>query len=226
MFALAQVREMVTHRWRDLLRLGWLLALPVLLVASPAWSFQGAADFQGEPHSRDAGQVADWVVGSGDNRGLPCMIIDKVNAKVFLFAKHGAMHAASRALLGLAVGDDSVPGIGDRKMSSIRPEERTTPAGRFVASLGHNSKDSDILWVDYENAISLHRVVTSNPNDRRLQRLATTSTLDKRISYGCINVPVDFYENFVIPAFRGTKGIVYILPEKRKMREFFDVLAN
>src|SRR5674476_1663356 len=63
--------------------------------------------------------------------------------------------SSARALLGSALGDDSVPGIGDRKLSSIRPEERTTPAGRFVAALGLNLGGAEILWVDYDGAVSM-----------------------------------------------------------------------
>lgn len=48
-----------------------------------------------------------------------------------------------------------------------------------------------------------------------------TTPLDKRISYGCINVPAKFYENVVRPAFTGTNGIVYVLPETRLAREVF-----
>jgi hypothetical protein len=121
----------------------------------------------------------------------------------------------------LAGGDDSVPGIGDRKISHIRTEERTTPAGRFVAALDRNLRGEEILWVDYDAAISMHRVHTNKPKERRLQRLATPTPLDNRISYGCINVPAKFYDNVVRPAFNGTNGIVYVLPETRLAREVF-----
>jgi hypothetical protein len=106
-------------------------------------------------------------------------------------------------------------------MSDMRPEERITPAGRFVASLGRNFHGKNVLWVDYDAAISLHQVVTNKPEERRLQRLASSTPLDKRISYGCINVPVTFYKNVVRPAFTGTNGIVYVLPETRSIRDVF-----
>jgi hypothetical protein len=179
------------------------------------------ARFSGEPASRDAQQVADWVVASGDNHGLPFVIIDKVNAKVFVFDPPGRLRGAARALLGLARGDDSVPGIGSRKLSGIRPEERTTPAGRFVASLGNDLGEKDVLWVDYDAAISLHRVIKGDPGDHRLLRLGTKSSLDKRISYGCINVPASFYERIVRPVFVKTNGIVYILPEIKRINDVF-----
>ena len=167
-------------------------------------SAQAAADFAGEQASRDARQLADWVVDSGDNAGKPFVIVDKVNARIFVFEAGGRIRGAAPALLGAARGDHSVPGIGERELSAIRPADRTTPAGRFVAAPGRNSRGEDIVWVDYDGAVSLHRVITSNPKERRLHRLATPTPRDNRISYGCINVPVAFYETVVRPAFTGT----------------------
>ena len=179
------------------------------------------ANFGMEVFSVESRKLADWVVDSADNGKLPFMIIDKVQAQVFVFDAQGQLRGASAALLGLAVGDDSVPGIGQRKLSSIRPEERTTPAGRFVASLDRDIHGQEVLWVDYDTALSLHRVVKGQPNERRAERLATQSPADNRISFGCINVPVKFYEQVVSPSFTGTNGIVYILPERRSAREVF-----
>jgi hypothetical protein len=171
--------------------------------------------------SKTVQRFADWVIASHDDHGLPFVIVDKVQAKVFVFYPDGRLRGAAPALLGLARGDDSVPGIGQRPLASIGPEERTTPAGRFIADLGNDLGQKDVLWVDYGNAISLHRVITTNPKERRLQRLATPSPLDNRISYGCINVPANFYDHVVRPAFTGTSGIVYILPEVRPIRSVF-----
>ena len=179
------------------------------------------ADFAQESASDEARHVADWVVNSGDNRSMPFVIVDKTDAKVFVFAADGRLRSAAPALLGLARGDSAHPGIGDRELSNIRPEERTTPAGRFVASLGHNLRGKEILWVDYSGAISMHPVITSKPKERRLQRLASPTPLDNRISYGCINVPAKFFENVVRPSFTGTNGIVYVLPETKSAREVF-----
>jgi len=179
------------------------------------------ANFELERASHEARHVADWVVDSGDNRSLPFAIVDKTDAKVFVFDADGRLRGAASALLGLVRGDDAVPGIGDRALSSIRPGERTTPAGRFVAALDRNARGKEVLWVDYDGAVSMHPVVTGKPEERRAQRLATPTPLDNRISYGCINVPAKFFENVVRPAFTGTNGIVYVLPETRSAREVF-----
>ena len=179
------------------------------------------ANFEQTRASGEARHVADWVVDSGDNRSMPFVIVDKAEAKVFVFDAVGQLRGSAAVLLGLALGDDSVPGIGQRKLSTIRPEERTTPAGRFVASLDRNLQGKEILWVDYDAAISLHPVITSNAKERRAQRLESSSPLDHRISYGCINVPVKFFDKIVSPAFTGTSGVVYVLPETRSAREVF-----
>lgn len=174
------------------------------------------AEFRTEAASADARATADWVASTGDNKGLPFMIVDKANAKVFVFEASGQIRGSAPALLGMARGDTSVPGIGQRRLATITIPERTTPAGRFQASLGHDL-EQDILWIDYESALSLHRVIPGKPKERRLQRLASATTSDNRITYGCINVPVKFYESVVVPAFTGTVGIVYILPESGRL---------
>ena len=193
-----------------------LLPAPTVLGKNPK-----RANFEQAKASQEAQHVADWVLDSGDNLHKPFVIVDKREAQVFVFDAQGLLRGASSALLGLAIGDHSVPGIGTKKLSAIRPEERTTPAGRFVAHLDKSLKGEEILWVDYDTAISMHRVVTSNAKEHRAQRLASSSPAERRISYGCINLPVKFYENVLSPAFTGTDGIVYVLPETRLAREVF-----
>jgi hypothetical protein len=198
------------------------LAMPV--AAEPlrqVQSLRTQVNFERESASPQAHQIADWIVDSGDNQKLPFLIVDKTNARVFVFYADGRLRGAAAVLLGAAIGDDSAPGIGTRKLASIQPHERTTPAGRFVASLDRNLLGGEILWVDYESAISLHPVITSNAKERRAERLATPTALDNRISYGCINVPVAFFHGVVSPAFKASNGIVYILPETRPMQKVF-----
>ena len=165
--------------------------------------------------------MADWVKASADNDGLPFVIIDKPAAKVFVFDKDDQLLGSAWALVGLARGDDSVPGIGTMPLTAITPDIRTTPAGRFVTALGHDLGTLDVLWVDYPDAISLHRVINTNPAERRLERIVSPVPAEHRISYGCINVPARFFDSLVEPNFKDTKGIAYILPEVKAMRAVF-----
>jgi hypothetical protein len=197
------------------------VSLSVPTSQSPAPLHAERADFGQTSAPPEVRQMADWVVASADNGTLSFVIVDKKDAEVFVFNREGQLLGAAPALLGLAVGDDSTPGIGDKPLSAIAPKDRTTPAGRFVAYLGHESGKPNFLWVDYKDNISMHRVVVGRPRDHRFQRLATPTPADNRISFGCINVPVAFFERTVLPAFRNTNGFVYILPEIKATRDVF-----
>lgn len=165
-------------------------------------------------------QFAAWAVGQDGVARGPWAVLDKKNATLYLFDATGSLKAASPVLLGSAVGDDSVPGIGERKISEIRPFERTTPAGTFKTEPGLNTHDEDIVWVDYEAAVSMHRV-RALKGERRLEKLATATPKDNRISYGCINVPARFYDRWIAPGFGRHSGTLYVLPETRTSKQQF-----
>lgn len=181
----------------------------------------GSVNFLGETASDDARETAAWIIRTGDNQGRPFIIVDKKGEKVFVFDRRANLKGATMALLGLAVGDESAPGVGDRPLSQIPPEERTTAAGRFVASFGLNLAGQDVLWIDYTAALALHRVLEAGSSQHRLERLASRSALSRRVTFGCINVPVKFYEEVVRAEFGGTSGVVYILPETKPIHEVF-----
>jgi len=179
------------------------------------------ADFAFHPASTDARFVANWVTRTQDNHRLPFVILDKREAMVFVFNASGRIIDASPVLLGAAAGDDSVAGIGKRPIAQVQPEERTTPAGRFISKPGKNAAGEDVLWVDYDAAVSMHRVRMVDPTERRLERLASPDPSQRRISYGCINVPVAFFESVIWPVMGSARGVVYVLPETQDARKVF-----
>lgn len=208
-------------------RLGLAAALLLVAAAAPGLAAPavGAAPVAGVAPSAPVRTMLEWIARTGDARGQPYAIIDKTQAHVFVFAADGKPLADTVALLGAGPGDPSAPGIGDRPLSAITPAERTTPAGRFEAALDTNVAGHRILWVDYDDAISLHAVVTGNAKERRLQRLASPTLADNRISYGCINVPAAFFAATILTVFR-TGGIVYILPEQLALGAVFPLSAG
>lgn len=204
----------------------WGLALGLALGARAAPAAEaGQALAQATPAAR---QLMAWVRDSRDHQGLPFIVIDKPQARAYVFSASGALRSAAPVLMGMARGDLSVPGIGERPMASIRPEERTTPAGRFLAEIGRNTQGEDIVWVDYDAAVSLHRVRASNRAERRLERLASSTPADNRISYGCINVPRAFFDRQVLPLLQGAAGraVVYVLPEVLPLTVVFPRLGQ
>jgi hypothetical protein len=179
------------------------------------------ADFGDDEPTADARLVANWVVHTSNHKQRAFVIVDKKDARVYVFGPHGRLLDSAPALLGSARGDDTFPGVGDKPLAQVRPEEKTTPAGRFVAERGLNATHEDVVWVDYNAAVSMHRVRPLVARERRLERLASLTTDDNRISFGCINLPVTFYEDVLSPMVRQYGAIVYVLPEVKTPQQVF-----
>lgn len=189
----------------------WVLAvvwgsLPVLALAS---------GLDGE-----ALTVARWAVQSGDNAGRPYAVVDKRQARLHLFDGQGRWRASSAVLLGATRGDASAPGIGARTQAgTVGQHERTTPAGRFDSVPGRNLQGEEVVWVDYAAAFAIHRLRPGPAQERRAQRLASSTPNDNRVSLGCVVVPVAFYRQQVQPLLGTRRGVVYVLPESGRLGE-------
>jgi hypothetical protein len=112
----------------------------------------------------------------------------------------------SPVLVGAATGDVAPPDIGTRPLAKVKPHEKITPAGRFVTESGRNTKGEDVIWIDYDSAVSMHRV-RNVAREGRPKRLATPTVDDNRISFGCVNIPVPFYEKVLRPWFRALNRV-------------------
>ena len=94
----------------------------------------------------------------------------------------GRLVAAYACAAGSAIGDDSVPGIGDKPLAQIRPEENDH-AGRFEAQPGVVTTDGeDVIWIDYDAALSMHRVRPTVAAELRLEAAGDATEQDNRIS--------------------------------------------
>lgn len=220
-------------RFRQARRL-WMLgvapAAVALVLLSPSARAAGSALATSTTVSADtwptseasatAQRLVRWVAATADHQGMPFAVIDKPQARIHVFSARGQWLGSSPVLLGVARGDRSAPDIGTRPLLLIPPQERTTPAGRFVTEPGRNLQGDDIVWIDYEAAVSLHRVRSVKASERRRQRLASPSLPDKRISYGCINAPEPFYKQLIAPLFGQARGVVYILPDTEPFATF------
>lgn len=181
------------------------------------------ADFGTTSASPDARRLAEWIVATRDHAGANFAIVDKKSARLHVFDGAARLTGSSPILIGSAIGDDTVPGTGVRPVTDLRPEERTTPAGRFVVERGRNQRGENVVWVSYADAVSMHPVLTEKPEERRLERLDSPSADDKRISAGCINVPAAFFEELLRPALAGRGSLVYVLPEVKSLTEVFGI---
>jgi len=195
------------------------LAATLLLCATLC---RAAPEFAAEPASDDARYAATQALDAGDARGRPFAIVDKREARIYVFDASGHLSGVSAVLLGLAPGDADAADIAQRTPASLAPRERATPAGRFESQPGHNDKGEAIVWVDYDASLAIHRLRPAPPQERRAERLASPSADDNRISLGCIIVPVAFYDSVVGPTLGTQRGIVYVLPETRPVQALFE----
>ena len=180
---------------------------------------QGAAEGPGK--SLSAIRVAEWVASSGDNHALPYIIIDKPAAAAFLFSADGQPIAQVPVLIGIAEGDEATPGIGSKSLAEIGPAEKTTPAGRFLARFGYAAGKKRVLWVDYATSVALHPIPPHTEKEKRRQRMLSPEIDDNRITFGCINVPLAFFNKNLRPLFEKKGGYVYILPDSKPLEEVF-----
>lgn len=184
-----------------------LLALLCLLFATLA--------VRAEPSPpRDATALHRWVLASGDHHGRPFAIVDKRAARLQVFDASGRLVGATPVLLGLTPGDEAlVTELGTRPVASLTPQERTTPAGRFDAEPGLNDRGEPIVWLDYDAALAIHRLRPALARERRAERLASADPAQRRISAGCVVVPVAFFEDVIAPTLGRVRSTVYVLPE-------------
>lgn len=179
------------------------------------------ADFGSATASDEVRYLANWIAATRDAGDNGFLVIDKKNAELYVFDAEARLRGSSPVLLGAAPGDESAPGIGSRPLDKVLPQEKTTPAGRFIAERGHDARGEDVVWVDYDASVSVHRVLTTIPEEHRLERLAMPSPAAHWISFGCINVPATFYEEVVRPMFTEYRRMVYVLPDSNSVDKIF-----
>lgn len=170
-------------------------------------------------------ELAGWIVATRDSQGYPFAVIDKAAAQILVFGGDGRPRGAAPGLFGSAIGDHTAPGIAGLALREIPGRDRTTPAGRFIGGFGPSIDAGRVLWVDYDSAVSIHPTATGVPAERRVERLASPSPDDNRVTHGCINVSPEFYEQVIRPTFeRG--GVFYILPDADPIAETFPEFAQ
>lgn len=199
----------------------WAAASAVALLAGPATAGLDARFEQQRP-SEDARYVARWALETADAEGKPFLVVDKKAARLYVFEGDGRLVAATHVLLGASPGDHSVPGVGERAQTgTLRPDERTTPAGRFETQAGRNVDGEHVIWIDWDAALAIHRVRPGRSWKARNARLEASAPHERRVSLGCIVVPVAFYLDVVEPLLGRKPGVVYVLPETASVRDVF-----
>ena len=171
--------------------------------------------------SDDVQFTLKWIAARRDNRGKPFAVVDKRHATIHVYDARSRPVGTAAVLLGMALGDHGAPGVGDMPPALIPVAQRTTPAGRFVSEPGRNLDGEDVIWIDYDEGLAIHRVRFNAAREARLHRLASGAPQARRVSAGCVVVTVQFYEKVIKPVLGRGRGVVYVLPEMSPVQEMF-----
>jgi hypothetical protein len=178
------------------------------------------AEFGNVDAPADVEHIANWVSYTRNNQKKAFVVIDKKQAQLYVFEPTGKLKSRTPVLLGRAAGDVIPHGTASKPISQLKENEKTTPAGRFLAQPGKNSHGEDVIWVDYNAAISMHRLRKVG-KENRAERMATEDISDNRISNGCVNVPPAFYNSVLRPTVLKQGAYVYVLPETKTPQQLF-----
>jgi len=178
------------------------------------------ADFGKETAPPDVVHVANWVSYTRNAGRKSFVIIDKKQAQMYVFDPLGKLKSHSTVLLGKAVGDQ-IAQVGNTPISKLKESDKNTPAGRFPAVLGKDNHQADVIWIDYKNSLSIHRMASVSAAERRAERMKSDDPKEHRISNGCVNVPAGFYNSVLHPTVRRYGAYVYVLPETKTPQQLF-----
>ena len=151
--------------------------------------------------------VVQNIVAQNDNQGKQFIVADKQAGTLTMYTASGQQITSTPTLFGKTKGDS---------VSS-----KNTPSGRFETKQANVSTEgyggsAQVLTQNGQNlqlggsSYAIHRVYTKYKSENRQGRLDTPTATDNRISLGCINVPVDFYDTY-LNSDQAT--VVYVMPE-------------
>lgn len=175
----------------------------------------GKADLNGRQVSSNAQRVIDWIAAQNrpsDNS----LIVDPATGRLYVM-KGGKVVADAPALFGKQGIAEADARIINANVDETTDDMKVTPSGRYAARM---EPDADygsritFLRGDAANAspYAIHRVYLGNPKDRRQQRLDSASPLDNTISYGCVNVSNEFYDQVLRKLDFSGDTFTYLMP--------------
>ena len=151
--------------------------------------------------------VVQNIVGQNDNQGKQFIVADKQAGTLTMYTASGQQITSTPALFGKTEGDSvSSKNTPSGRFETKQANVRTEGYGGSAQVLTQNGQNLQLGSSPY----AIHRVYTKYASENRQGRLDTPTATDNRISRGCINVPVDFYDTYLNS---DQDTVVYVMPE-------------
>jgi len=154
--------------------------------------------------STDVRRLVQWTMSTQDHADMPFVVIDKANARLYVFDSIGHLRGSAPVLLAAAHADEATPAA--------------TPAGRFVADMPASASEGGIVWTNAAGLVSLHALAAARDGEQR--RLDSPRVEDKRVSQGPLLVTATFYREY-LDALRTQRSVAYVLPEASPLERVF-----
>lgn len=202
-----------------------LVKAPLATYAKPAYSKQVTT---GEfAISDSAKSVATHTLNTGNGKAF--LVVDKPNAMLYAFSADGALLNKTPVLTGKSIADVAPESATGKNLDNYTDAEKVTPAGKFTGKFTYSADYGSIIALDETNdgssLIAVHRTYLGTPSENRAGRLASPTTADNRISYGCVNVPSAFYDSVIAPNYVGESQVI-VMPDKSDAKKFFGVAES
>ena len=151
--------------------------------------------------------VVQNIVEQNDNQGKQFIVADKQAGTLTMYTASGQQITSTPALFGKTEGDSvSSKNTPSGRFETKQVNVRTEGYGGSAQVLTQNGQNLQLGGSSY----AIHRVYTKYASENRQGRLGTPTASDNRISRGCINVPVDFYDTYLNS---DQDTVVYVMPE-------------
>ncbi|GAB2593344.1 hypothetical protein GCM10027034_27760 [Ramlibacter solisilvae] len=146
-----------------------------------------------ESASPEVRRMAQWAVSTQDHAGMPFVVVDKADGRIFAFDPRGRLRGTAPVLLGPARADQAA--------------SPAVPAGRFVADTLASARGGGIVWANAKTQVTLYALPSAQA--RPPQRPQAEA---KRVSTSTMLVAAGFYRECLDP-LRTQPSIAYVLPE-------------
>lgn len=200
-------------------------SVPVTKYAVTQVTERPKADFSGVAAPVSVQLVADWQARS--QHGKPFIVAHKAGGALYAFDAKGKLIGKAPALYAKGMGDVVSAESAAKSADEMTDADKITPAGAFAGTkIESDSYGSAIQFVEQEKAvIAIHRVYLGNPKENRQGRLDSATPADNRVSYGCINVPSQFFDGVLAPNFTGDSRVI-VMPENDNVAQFFPMMGK
>ncbi len=111
-----------------------------------------------------------------------------------------------------------LPVLAAGQLPRWRPMSAPRPLGASLQSLDTMLPVKTWSGSTTPAKLAIHRLRPALPQERRAERLSSATPDDKRISSGCVVVPVSFYDAVISPVLGKSYAVVYVLPETQPVQ--------